>query len=104
MAGRVAQDLSDVAIVGGGAAGLATAIFAGRTNPSSSIVVLDAAEKPGAKILVSGGSRCNVTNVRVTEHDFWGGRSTIVRRVLRASGYRRQCEQCAETADCQPLC
>jgi hypothetical protein len=33
---------------------------------------------------VSGGGRCNVTNVVVGEGDFWGGRSSIVRRVLRA--------------------
>jgi predicted Rossmann fold flavoprotein len=38
----------------------------------------------GAKILVSGGSRCNVTNREVTERDFWGGSSRIVRNVLRA--------------------
>jgi predicted Rossmann fold flavoprotein len=47
-------------------------------------VLIEGARKPGAKILVSGGSRCNVTNAVVTGHDFWGGRSTIVRRVLRA--------------------
>jgi predicted Rossmann fold flavoprotein len=74
----------DVAIAGGGAAGLATAIFAARANPRLRVAVLEGAERPGAKILVSGGSRCNVTNVRVTEHDFWGGRTAIVRRVLRA--------------------
>ena len=39
---------------------------------------------PGAKILVSGGGRCNVTNRVVTERDYWGGPSAIVRRVLRA--------------------
>lgn len=71
-------------MVGAGAAGLATAIFARRLNPSLSLALLDGARKPGAKILVSGGSRCNVTNVAVTERDFWGGPSTIVRRVLRA--------------------
>ena len=71
-------------VVGAGAAGLATAIFARRLNPSLSIAVLDGAKKPGAKILVSGGSRCNVTNVVVSERDFWGGKSTVVRRVLRA--------------------
>ena len=48
------------------------------------VVVLDGASRPGAKILVSGGSRCNVTNTVVTEQDFWGGRSTIVRKILRA--------------------
>src|SRR5262249_14409903 len=34
--------------------------------------------------LVSGGSRCNVTNAHVTERDFCGGPPPIVRRVLRA--------------------
>lgn len=46
--------------------------------------MLESARKPGAKILVSGGGRCNVTNARVTERDFWGGRAAIIRRVLRA--------------------
>lgn len=45
--------------------------------------MLDGARQLGAKILVSGGSRCNVTNTRVTDADFWGGRRTIIRRVLR---------------------
>jgi predicted Rossmann fold flavoprotein len=48
-------------------------------------VLLDGARKPGAKILVSGGSRCNVTNAIVRDTDFWtAGRRTIVRRILRA--------------------
>ena len=75
---------ADVAIIGAGAAGLATAIFTRRLAPALRVVVLDGARKPGAKILVSGGARCNVTNTVVSERDFWGGRRTIVRRVLRA--------------------
>ncbi len=47
-------------------------------------MLLDGARAPGAKILVSGGSRCNVTNIAVSERDFWGGRSSVIRRVLRA--------------------
>ena len=43
-------------MVGGGAAGLATAIFAARAAPGLRVVVLDGARKIGAKILVSGGS------------------------------------------------
>jgi len=73
-----------VAIVGAGAAGLATAIFARRLAPSLRVTLLDTAKRPGAKILVSGGSRCNVTNAAVSDRDFWGGRRTIVRRILRA--------------------
>ncbi|MCH7701760.1 MAG: NAD(P)/FAD-dependent oxidoreductase [Planctomycetes bacterium] len=74
----------DVAIVGGGAAGLATAIFAARRMPGRAIVVLDGAKKLGAKILVAGGGRCNVTNRLVTAADFCGGSRNFVKRVLAA--------------------
>jgi predicted Rossmann fold flavoprotein len=72
-----------VAILGAGAAGLATAILARRFHPQLSVVLVDSAKRPGAKILISGGSRCNVTNAIVSDADFWGGRRTIVRRILR---------------------
>jgi predicted Rossmann fold flavoprotein len=75
---------ADVVIVGAGAAGLATAIFAARHAPGLRVRCLDGARTVGAKILVSGGSRCNVTNRIVTERDFWGGSSRVVRNVLRA--------------------
>ena len=45
----------DVAIVGAGAAGLATAIFTGARCPGARVVLLDGARSLGAKILVSGG-------------------------------------------------
>lgn len=45
---------------------------------------MDGARKPGAKILVSGGGRCNVTNARVTERDFHGGSRPAIRQVLRS--------------------
>jgi predicted Rossmann fold flavoprotein len=75
---------ADVAIVGAGAAGLAAAIFARRANQHVSVWLLDGAKQPGAKILISGGTRCNVTNRIVSERDFWGGSARVVRRVLRA--------------------
>ncbi len=74
----------DVAIIGGGAAGLATAIFAARRLPHARVVVLDGARRLGAKILVSGGGRCNVTNRVVTASDYWGGDRRFVGSVLRA--------------------
>ncbi len=70
--------------MGAGAAGLATAVFSRRQAPHARVVCLDSARRVGAKILVSGGSRCNVTNRIVTERDFWGGSSRAVRNVLRA--------------------
>jgi len=74
----------DVIVIGAGAAGIATAIFTRRLAPGLTVHVLDGARKPGAKILVSGGARCNVTNACVTEQDFWGGKRTMIRRVLHA--------------------
>jgi predicted Rossmann fold flavoprotein len=74
-----------IAIVGAGAAGLATAIFAARRGTRET-VLFDGAMRPGAKILVSGGSRCNVTNAVVTEADFGGSSPHLVRRVLRGFG------------------
>jgi predicted Rossmann fold flavoprotein len=71
-------------IIGAGAAGLATAIFAKRAASHLDVRCVDGAARIGAKILVSGGSRCNVTNRVVTERDFWGGSSRVVRNVLRA--------------------
>ena len=74
----------DIVIVGAGAAGLATAIFTRRLDRTARVRLVDGARRPGAKILVSGGSRCNVTNVRVTEADFHGGSPGAIRQVLRA--------------------
>lgn len=71
-----------VAVAGGGAAGLMTAITAAREDPSLRIVVLEGQPRPGIKILASGGGRCNVTNRVVTPSDFHGDRS-LVARVLR---------------------
>ncbi len=83
-AGTTAPQAADVVIVGGGAAGLATAIFCARRNPELSVVILDGARKLGSKILVSGGGRCNVTNRQVTVSDFFGGNLNIIKRVLNA--------------------
>lgn len=73
---------ADLAIVGGGAAGLAAAIFAAEAAPAGfRIAVLDGARTLGAKILVSGGGRCNVTHHEVVPKDF-NGSQNIVRNVL----------------------
>jgi len=76
----------DIAIIGAGAAGLAAAIFAGeeavRLGRRLHIVLLDGARKPGAKILVSGGGRCNVTHAEVTPDDYCGGSPKIIRNVI----------------------
>ena len=82
--------LNDIAVIGAGAAGLAAGIFSGegvRTGPLH-IVLLDGAKTIGAKILVSGGGRCNVTHEEVTAKDFFGNRH-IIKNVLAAFSVRQ---------------
>jgi predicted Rossmann fold flavoprotein len=79
-----ADNHADIVVIGAGAAGLAAAIFAARRLPDRSIIVLDGARTIGAKILVAGGGRCNVTNRVVTPADYAGGSRNVIRRVLAA--------------------
>ncbi len=58
----------DVVIVGAGAAGLMCAIEAGKRGRK--VLVLDQANKPGKKILMSGGGRCNFTNYHIQPADY----------------------------------
>ncbi|MBU2895809.1 NAD(P)/FAD-dependent oxidoreductase [Vibrio hepatarius] len=58
----------DVVIIGAGAAGLMCAAEAGKRGRK--VLVLDHAKKPGRKILIAGGGRCNFTNYDVSAHHF----------------------------------
>ena len=58
----------DVVIVGAGAAGLMCAAEAGKRGRS--VLLLDHGKKPGRKILIAGGGRCNFTNYDVTANNF----------------------------------
>ncbi len=87
----------DIAIIGAGAAGLMASIWAGRTaqrlaSPRTSagrairILALDGARTLGAKILVAGGGRCNVTHDAVDESAYAGSTPPAIRNVLRRFG------------------
>jgi predicted Rossmann fold flavoprotein len=86
------SDQVDVAILGAGAAGLMAAIQAGRSGRHRSIALLESARKPGAKILVAGGGRCNVTHDEVSERDFAGSSPAAIRKVLRRFDVARTTE------------
>ena len=61
-------DKVDVAVLGAGAAGMMCALEAGRRGRR--VVVFDHAEKIGKKILISGGGRCNFTNIHARAENF----------------------------------
>ena len=62
------NQIYDAIIIGAGAAGLMCAAVAG--SRSRRILVIDHAEKPGKKILISGGGRCNFTNLYTTAENY----------------------------------
>lgn len=52
----------EIAIIGGGAAGFFAAITAKENYPDANVVIFEKTKKPLAKVKISGGGRCNVTN------------------------------------------
>ncbi len=58
----------DVIVIGGGAAGLMCALQAG--GRGRKVLILDHAKKIGGKILISGGGRCNFTNLSVSSAQY----------------------------------
>ncbi len=73
----------DVAVVGAGAAGLMTAITAARAGART--LLIDRRQRIGAKILISGGTRCNLTNRTVSVADYQSsGSRAFIKHVLSA--------------------
>jgi predicted Rossmann fold flavoprotein len=51
-----------IVVIGGGAAGFFGAIACAQTNPQAQVTLIEASRQPLAKVLISGGGRCNVTH------------------------------------------
>lgn len=71
---------TDVVIIGAGAAGLMCAATAGYRGKS--VTVVDMGKKPGRKILISGGGRCNFTNENAKSENFLCQNSHFVKSAL----------------------
>lgn len=70
----------DVIVIGAGAAGLMCAAQAGYRGRS--VTVLDMGKKPGRKILISGGGRCNFTNENTTPDNYLCANAHFVKSCL----------------------
>ncbi len=70
----------DVIIIGGGAAGLAAAgVLVARTRR---VAVIDMGARPARKVMVSGGGRCNITNMDAGAHRYFGDNPNFVRGAM----------------------
>jgi predicted Rossmann fold flavoprotein len=70
----------DVVVIGGGAAGLMCAIEAGKRGRS--VTLLEHGERLGKKILISGGGRCNFTNVNAGPENYVSGNPDFCKSAL----------------------
>jgi predicted Rossmann fold flavoprotein len=70
----------DVIVIGAGAAGLMAALRAGQRGRR--VLLLDHADEPGKKILISGGGRCNFTNTGTVPDRFFSANPAFCRSAL----------------------
>lgn len=85
------QTQFDLIVIGGGAAGLMAAFTAGQVAAETSVegqanfkvLVLEASNKVGKKILMSGGGRCNFTNLEVEPDHFLSNNPHFVKSALK---------------------
>ena len=75
------MDRFDVVVIGAGAAGMMCAIEAGKRGRR--VLVLDHAEAPGEKIRISGGGRCNFTNLNTRPQAFLSANPSFCISALR---------------------
>ncbi len=75
-------EVFDLVIIGGGASGLAAALAASRQDGSLRILVLEAQEQPGRKILASGNGRCNLSHFDLRVDDYCGQDRNFVQSLL----------------------
>jgi len=74
------EETCDLLVLGAGAAGLMAAIMAGQRGRR--VLVLDHADRIGKKILISGGGRCNFTNLNCTAEHFLSANPHFARSAL----------------------
>ena len=75
----------DIAIIGGGAAGLAAAISAKRTSRGLSVGIIERLPKVGKKILATGNGRCNLSNSDLSSDRYHGSCKKLLELTNRFS-------------------
>ena len=61
---------TEIAIIGGGASGLAAAIEVRRLLPQAELLVIERLDRVGKKILATGNGRCNLSNENISSRNY----------------------------------
>lgn len=73
-----------IAVIGGGASGIAAAIYAKRTGKENSVTVLERSDRVLKKLLATGNGRCNLSNERILPENYFSHTPDKVKSVLEA--------------------
>jgi len=82
----------DIVVIGGGAAGMVTAISARTHHPDKTVALIEKSAELGRKLLVSGAGRCNLTNLQLQdkpEQFFEGTGKDLAKKVFQCFGYEK---------------
>lgn len=71
-----------IAIIGGGASGIAAALSAADENPSAHITILERLDAVGKKILATGNGHCNMTNENISAEHYHSENITAAKKLL----------------------
>ncbi|MBD5529877.1 MAG: aminoacetone oxidase family FAD-binding enzyme [Lachnospiraceae bacterium] len=80
----IPADRYEVAVVGGGAAGMTAAIAAARSG--ARVVLLERGDRPGKKILMTGNGKCNLGNRDLKASDYYSDNMAVAASVLERFG------------------
>ena len=82
----IPADRYDVAVVGGGAAGMTAAIAAARAG--ARVALLERGERPGRKLLMTGNGKCNLGNRDLKPSHYYSDNMAMAASVLERFGTR----------------
>lgn len=82
---------TDIAVLGGGAAGLAAAVFAARTlkNKKGKVTVAEKNSRVGKKLLSTGNGRCNLAHKPLDFEHYYGERALVRKIITKSAGYEK---------------
>ncbi len=71
--------ITDIAVIGGGASGLAAAVEAKNIMPQARVVILEKLDRVGKKLLATGNGRCNLSNINMSYEHYHGSVKNAIR-------------------------
>ena len=71
-----------IAVIGGGASGIVSAIYAKRINEKNSVTVFERSDRILKKLLATGNGRCNLSNASISEDNYYSSDKSIMAEIL----------------------